>query len=89
MNNLHPAATPAAIADALGRDVREIPLALVKAVNDADEWLRRYGMQMQILCEHCYHQGSPAPYVQGDNPRGGTQFEMTCGCTRRIYRLVS
>lgn len=89
LTNLKPNATPAAIADAHGRDVREIPYDLVRIVDQCDQLLRRHGMQMQILCETCYHAGSPAPYVQGDNPRGGAQFEMVCGCTRRMYRLVS
>ncbi len=68
-----------------GREVVRVPWELVSAVDACDALLRRYGMQMQIICEDCHARGVPHPYIQGNNARGGATFTMTCAHAERRY----
>ena len=77
------------ILNAKGQEIMRVPITLIDAVERCDALLRAYGMQMQIICEHCHAAGSPAPYVQGDNARGGSSFTMRCGHLERRYDFGS
>lgn len=68
---------------ATGKPVEVMPFELWRAVEQADLMLRRYGMQMVILCEHCQNYGHPHPIVAGDNQRNATVFTMTCAHLER------
>lgn len=73
-----------------GQEIQSVPWDLVTAVDRCDDLLRRYGMQMQIICETCFERGHPAPYVQGDNSRNSTIWKMTCPhCERRYNFTIS
>jgi len=76
--------TPAVhLTTATGKEVQVMPFELWQAVNTADLILRKHGMQMVILCEHCHGYGHPHPVVSGDNLRNGTTFTMTCAHLER------
>ena len=68
-----------------GREFKDMPVELFRAIDQCDQTLRRYGMQMQIYCEQCHVQGHPEMGLvrpgdeHGDeNNRNGTSFRMTC-----------
>lgn len=65
-----------------------MPYELASIVERCDDILRRHGMQMQILCEHCATNGHPSPYVRGDNLRGSTVWKLTCPHRERVYRMT-
>jgi hypothetical protein len=68
-----------------GREVIRVPWELVSTVDACDAMLRRYGMQMKLVCEHCADNGNPGAYITGNNLRGGSTFLMECGHAMRRY----
>lgn len=77
--------TAAAILSPAGKEIQYVPFELVNAVDRCDQILRRYGMQMMIVCEHCHAHGHRHPYVAGDNKRFGSEWTMTCAHAERRY----
>lgn len=73
-----PSAPALHLTTATGKEVQDMPVSLWHAVEQADMTLRRHGMQMVIICEHCNAAGHPHPIVAGDNSRHATVFKMEC-----------
>lgn len=88
LTNIKPHHTPAAIVGPDGRALETMDDTLWQTVAHADETLRHHGIQMKLICEHCYQSGHPEPFVVGDNPRNAMQYELTCPHARRIYRRM-
>lgn len=88
LTNLKPHHTPASLVGPDGRDWHSMSADLALAVMKCDEQLRAHGMQMKIICDHCFHAGHPAPYVIGENLRGSTEFKLECPHAKRTYRVI-
>lgn len=72
---------------ATGREELKLSPEAFKAIDRCDAILRANGMQMRILCEVCHARTPESPYVQGNNSRYGTEFNITCNHAVRRLRF--
>jgi hypothetical protein len=73
----------ATVLTAAGLEHLRLSFDVWQAVEKCDQLLRRHGMQMIIICEHCHARGDPFPVVRGDNSRHGATLTMTCAHAER------
>lgn len=82
------AAIISGIRDAQGRLVETLPIAVRKALLEADTILRLHGMQFELLCEDCHRRygGPDGANVAAEHDTADRSLSaLVCACKRRRF----
>ena len=57
----------------------------IKRVTEFEQWCNVHGLQMDLLCRHCFENDARESRCVGDNDPESTSYKISCGCRDRVY----